>query len=96
MTRARSPAYTARSPNLWALYANDAAFIAAKYAIPTLNGYSAWTPPDWHLFNPADADYAPAVAQWVARNRLDHVCVLDIDRRTMTPYSPAASGASPR
>jgi len=94
--RAESVSYESRSPNLWALYANDAAFIAMKYAIPTLNGYSAWTPPDWHLFNPSDADYDPGVAQWIALNRLDHVCALDIDRRIMTPYSAAASPGLPR
>src|SRR5262249_14898995 len=84
--RPASPAYGSRSPNPWALYAIDAAFVATKYGIPTLNGYSAWTPPDWHLFNPQDSDYAPGVAQWISRSRLDHVCELDIDRRTMTPF----------
>ena len=84
--RAASAAYTSRSPNAWALYANDAAFIAARYSLPTLNGYSAWTPPDWHLFNPEAPDYLDAVAQWIALNRLEHVCALDIERRTMTPF----------
>ena len=84
--RAASTAYTSRSLNAWALYANDAAFIAARHSLPTLNGYSAWAPPGWHLFNPEDPDYLDAVAQWIALNHLDHVCVLDIERRTMTPF----------
>jgi hypothetical protein len=84
--QAASTAYTSRSPNAWALYANDAAFIAARHSLPTLNGYSAWAPPDWHLFNPEDPNYLDAVAQWISLNRLEHVCVLDIERRTMTPF----------
>ncbi|HEX6464622.1 MAG TPA: hypothetical protein VFZ98_09225, partial [Vicinamibacterales bacterium] len=93
---AQSHPYLSRSANPWPLYANDASFIAQKYAIPTLNGYSAWTPPDWHLFNPQDPDYLPGVVQWVSLNRLDHVCELDIERRTMSPFTARASGAFPR
>jgi hypothetical protein len=80
-----SASYASRSPNVWALYSNDAAFIATAHAIPTLNGYSAWTPPDWHLFNPQDADYMPGVQRWISLNQLDHVCALDIEQRTMAP-----------
>jgi hypothetical protein len=83
--RAESATYLSRS-NGWQMYANDAAFIATRTSVPTLNGYSAWTPPDWHLFNPQDSDYLPGVAQWVSRNQLHHVCELDIERRSMTPY----------
>ena len=83
---AESAAYRSRSPNTWALYANDAAFIARRYALPTLNGYSAWTPPDWHLFNPEAPDYPAAVADWISLHRLEHVCALDIEGRTMTPF----------
>jgi hypothetical protein len=86
VTGAESAAYRSRSPNTWALYANDAAFIARRYALPTLNGYSAWTPPDWHLFNPEAPDYPAAVADWISLHRLEHVCALDIERRTMTPF----------
>jgi hypothetical protein len=94
--RAESLAYLSRSKG-WATYASDAAFIATRTSIPTLNGYSAWTPPDWHLFNPQDSDYLPGVAQWVSLNGLEHVCELDIDRRTMMPRSAtAASAALPR
>lgn len=92
VTHARSAAYTSRSTNKWALYANDASFIATAYRLPTLNGYSAWTPPDWHLFNPEDSDYPSGVARWIALNRLEHVCELDIERRTMTPYTAGSPG----
>src|SRR5262249_1066303 len=84
--RAESPAYASRSPNAWALYGNDAAFIATRYSLPTLNGYSAWVPPDWRLFNPEDPGYLIFVADWISLHRLEHVCALAIERRTMTPF----------
>ena len=75
-----------RSGHMWTLYAMDSTFIALKYSIPTLNGYSAWTPTGWHLANPQESDYMPAVNEWIARHNLRDVCQLDIDARTMTPY----------
>jgi hypothetical protein len=69
------------------LYGTDAEFIADKYAIPTLNGYSAWEPPDWHLRDPLIPDYRSGVDTWITQNHLEGVCTLDIDRRTMTPYT---------
>ena len=66
----------------------DSAFIALKYSIPTLNGYSAWTPTGWHLANPQESDYLTRVNQWIAGHNLRDVCQLDIDARTMTPYEP--------
>jgi hypothetical protein len=86
VTRAASTTYTSRSPNAWALYGNDAAFIATRSSLPTLNGYSAWAPPDWRLFNPEDPGYPAAVADWISLHHLEHVCALDIEHRTMTPF----------
>ena len=81
-----STAYISRSPHMAALYGIDATFVATKYAVPTLNGYSAWEPPDWHLRDPHTPEYSAGVDDWIARHHLDHVCELDIDTRTMTPY----------
>ena len=81
-----SARYMSRSGHMWTLYALDSAFIALKYSIPTLNGYSAWTPTGWQLANPHESDYMPAINKWIAKYNLRDVCQLDIDARTMTPY----------
>jgi len=88
--RGASTAYMSRTDNMWSLYANDAAFIATAHGLPTLNGYSALVPPDWNLANPEDGGYLDAVDRWIALHHLQGVCALDIDARTMTPYTPGA------
>jgi hypothetical protein len=75
--------YMSRSPHVWMLYTGDAMFIALKYSIPTLNGYSAWTPQGWNLANPPEKGYDEAIASWIAQHQLRRVCMLDIDARTM-------------
>ena len=88
---------TARPGHMWSLYGVDSWFIAMRYGIPTLNGYSAWAPETWLLANPQEAGYIQAVQRWIGQNQLTEVCVLDIDARTMTPYMSAGSaGASSR
>ena len=81
-----SERYMSRSGHMWTLYAIDSTFIALKYSIPTLNGYSAWAPTGWHLANPQESDYMPAVNEWIAAHNLRDVCQLDIDARAMTRY----------
>lgn len=80
-----SDAYMARSPHMAGLYGGDATFVALTHDVPTLNGYSAWFPPDWELANPQEATYPGRVRSWIRRNRLEHVCALDIDARRMEP-----------
>ena len=88
---------TARPGHMWSLYGVDSWFIAMRYGIPTLNGYSAWAPETWQLANPQEPGYIQAVQRWIGQNQLTEVCVLDIDARTMTPYMSAGSaGASSR
>ena len=88
---------SARGDHMWSLYGVDSWFIAMRYGIPTLNGYSAWWPETWRLANPQEAGYIQAVQQWIDQHQLTEVCVLDIDARTMTPYLSAGSaGASSR
>jgi hypothetical protein len=87
--RDASDAYMSRTDNMWALYGADSLFIAMKYSVPTLNGYSAWAPRDWDLANPQNSDYNRHVDEWIRRNRLTNVCALDIDLRTMQPHQVA-------
>ena len=69
----------------WTMYDIDSMFVALNHAIPTLNGYSAWTPEGWRLGNPSDPDYESEVARWIERHDLRGVCELAIERRTMRP-----------
>jgi hypothetical protein len=85
--RAASRRYSERSPDTWTLYAIDAMFVSLNHSLPTLNGYSAWSPREWRLSHPERSDYVPAVNAWIARHGLRSVCELDIERRTMRPYS---------
>jgi len=78
-----SPDYMSRSTNMGALYAGDSMFVSLKYGLPTLNGYSAWTPPGWELMNPPESTYAERVREWIQKNNLRDVCELDIEARTM-------------
>lgn len=81
-----SQEYSSRSDHKWTLYGLDAAFIAMKHSIPTLNGYSAWMPPGYHCNDPEAPGYMDEVDKWIHQNALTGVCVLDIDARTMRPY----------
>ena len=81
-----SPEYASRSDHKWTLYSLDAFFIAMKYSIPTLNGYSAWVPKGYHCLDPEDRGYMEDMDKWIRRNALAGVCELDIDARTMRPY----------
>ena len=85
---AASPEYEARYGHRASLYGIDATFIALKYSLPTLNGYSAWGPDGWSLSDPPHPWYPAAVRAWVDANHLRGVCHLDIDARRMTPYVP--------
>jgi hypothetical protein len=81
--------YMGRAGDMWGLYNIDTMFIALATSIPTLNGYSAWTPDGWGLAHPNESGYLEAVDRWIERYELRNVCALDIDARTMTPYVPA-------
>jgi hypothetical protein len=80
--------YSSRLAHKWWLYGIDSLFVALNASIPTLNGYSAWHPTDWNLFNPEEEVYPARVARWIERHALTGVCELDVDARTMTPYRP--------
>ena len=81
-----STAYSSRSWHQWTLYGVDSMFIAIKYRLPTLNGYTGVTPDEWDMPNPYEKDYFEKADRWIAKNRLTNVCVLDIEPRTIRPY----------
>jgi hypothetical protein len=82
-----SAGYMSRSGHMWSLYAVDASFIALEHDIPTLNGYSAWAPADWDFANPQEAGYLGYVDSWIVNHNLHGTCALDIEARTMKPYT---------
>jgi hypothetical protein len=75
-------------PDSWALYGVTATWVAVDHSLPTLNGYSGRYPREWHLFHPYNNDYDDEVDRWIRMHDLQHVCVFDIDLRTMRPYAP--------
>jgi hypothetical protein len=84
--KAASGEYAARQPEMRPVYATDSAFVAVNHVIPTLNGYSAWAPPEWNLPDPADPSYRDSVMAWIEQRRLSGVCEFDIEKRTMRPF----------
>jgi hypothetical protein len=80
-----SEIYRSRWDYFRTLYSVDAMFVSLKYSVPTLNGYSGWDPPEWHMFQPHQHDYRLAVAQWIERHHLAGTCEFDIEKRTMRP-----------
>jgi hypothetical protein len=63
----------------------DAMLIARLKNLPTLNGYSGWTPPLWDL-NTLDPDYLKRVKQWaVAKHVTAGLCQLDLQEGSWTP-----------
>jgi hypothetical protein len=81
-----SQRYMSRADDKRGLYNIDAMFIALRYSMPTLNGYSAFEPEAWGLANPHLPDYLKRVNEWIDRYGLRNVCALDIDNRIMRPY----------
>ena len=80
-----SSSYSSRSDHKWTLYSVDAMFVSLRHSLPTLNGYSAWFPDGWDLFNPEEAEYDGRVRRWIERHHLRNVCELDIEARTIRP-----------
>jgi hypothetical protein len=86
--RRGSAAYRARSDNSWSLYSIDAFFVALNHSLPTLNGYSAWSPPGWSGTDPENPYYPEEIQRWVHSQGLTDVCELDMDARTLRPAKP--------
>jgi hypothetical protein len=56
----------------------DAMLIAERLTLPTVNGYSGFTPPGWRLENPQAPEYPDLVNRWSAAHGLSQVCTLDL------------------
>jgi hypothetical protein len=46
--------------------------------VPTINGISTYTPPDWNFDDPNRADYTARVKAYALRHELHHLCGLDM------------------
>jgi hypothetical protein len=75
----------------------DAMLIAERLALPTVNGYSGFTPPGWRLENPAAPDYPDLVNRWSAAHGLSQVCTLALTEKRWleTPRGERPAGRRP-
>jgi len=61
-------------------YMHDAMLVSELRQVPTLNGRSGKSPPDWALRNVRAPDYEQNVRRWIERNNIKgNVCRLEID-----------------
>ncbi len=59
----------------------DAMLISAARGIPTLNGYSGQSPPQWGLYKVRSPKYGEYVKNWIGLHKLQgDICELNIDR----------------
>jgi hypothetical protein len=65
---------------------NVAAMLVATYDnIPTINGFSTFTPPDWDFAGPGRADYQARVDRYAARYRIANLCGLNFRTNRWEP-----------
>jgi Carbohydrate binding domain len=64
----------------------DAVTVANRFEIPTMNGYSAWKPAGWNLFNLSDASELNEARWWAASSNITTgACVLDLSSGLWSP-----------
>ena len=93
---AQPPAFL---PKVDGFYSNNvAAMIVATYDhLPTINGTSTFTPPDWDFANPERPDYVARIRSYAARHDIHALCGLDFVTDTwLPPLGPPAIPAGPR
>lgn len=75
------------SPLLNDLYPHnvDAMYLAGRWRVPTINGFSTFNPPDWNFAKPFAPDYEARIAAYASAHRLDGLCRLDM--RQTQPWS---------
>jgi hypothetical protein len=56
----------------------DSMLVSEYYNIPTINGVSTFSPPDWNFSDPERADYRSRVHVYVVAHGLEGVCGLDL------------------
>jgi hypothetical protein len=71
----------------------DAMLVARDTGLPTLNGYSGWTPSGWSL-NFLDASYSLHVREWAVEHNIAHdLCSLDLRDGSWNMPSPVSESA---
>jgi hypothetical protein len=78
-----SPGIEPREISGW-IHQAHAMLFAELRNMPTINGYSSWTPDGWDLEEPAGVGYPAAVRDWAGRKRLTGLCGLDPARGAWT------------
>lgn len=63
----------------------DAMFLAARWQLPTINGFSTFNPPDWNFAAPAAADFDARVLAYAEKHELKDLCRLDM--RNAAPWT---------
>jgi hypothetical protein len=66
-------------------YQTEAMLISQRIGMPTVNGYSGDTPPDWRLLFPSGPGYRVFVQQWIRAHGLSRVCELDLGTMSWDP-----------
>lgn len=71
-----------RSPELEKLYPHnvDAMYLAERWRVPTVNGFSTFNPPFWDFADAADPGYTARVAAFGRRYGITRLCGLDMRR----------------
>jgi hypothetical protein len=87
--RADEPLYV--NAELHGLYPHnvDAMLLAGLWAVPTINGFSTFNPPDWNFASPRAPDYNARAMTYARRHRLTGLCRLDM--RQAQPWSHAGN-----
>jgi hypothetical protein len=79
--------YIAGDPGqFWAIVQIDAMLVAQRINLPTINGYSGFFPPTWHLYYPTDANYEQKAHAWAAQRGIGAgLCRLEMVDGTFRP-----------
>jgi hypothetical protein len=86
-THASEPLF--REPRLHRLYPHnvDAMYLAERWLVPTINGFSTFNPPDWNFADPLAPDYDARVLAYARAHHLVGLCRLDV--RSPQPWRRA-------
>lgn len=78
VARPGEPIYV--NARLNALYPHnvDAMFLAERWRVPTINGFSTFNPPDWNFAAPYTANYDSRVITYARKHGLAGLCRLDM------------------
>jgi hypothetical protein len=68
-------------PGWWIPRQLEAMRIAQRHRIPTVNGYTGWTPPGWDLRVVTAPGYRARVRAWARRHAVETLCEYDVDGR---------------